>query len=367
VLKRSYGQTGKDITAIGFGGMRFDPAMDIDAKAEVVVHAYSKGINYFDTAPGYGDSEDVFGVAFEQMDRSQFYVSTKSNKSDPAELRADLETSMKRMGVDCIDFFHIWWVVTLEDWQSRVDGGAVAEAFKMKEEGLVNHVTVSSHLHGEGIAQVLSEAPFEGVLLGYCAINFPFRDAAVTAAGQKGLGVVTMNPLSGGVIPRNPDRFDFLREEGDPSVVSAALRFNLSNPYITAALVGCTTKQHVDEACAAVEDFAPHDAAHVQQIREKIEERFDGICTGCGYCLPCPKELEIPKYMDAYDQGTLLDDMAVVTTRLKMHWKLPVDQVLQCTQCGQCEKKCTQHLPITRRLEDVYQAVQDNPEGSGIV
>jgi predicted aldo/keto reductase-like oxidoreductase len=346
---------------IGFGGMRFDGANDKETNAEVVVHAYNKGINYFDTAPGYGDSEDVFGVAFRQMDRSKFYVSTKSSKSDPAALRSDLETSMKRMGVDCIDFFHIWWVVTLEDWASRVDGGAVAEAFKMKEEGLVKHVVLSSHLHGEGIAQVLSEAPLEGVLLGYCAINFPFRDAGVSAAGERGLGVMTMNPLGGGLIPRNADRFDFLRDTDDPSVVAAALRFNLSNPFITSALVGLTTKQQVDEACAAAENFTPYDDAHVAAIRERIEEKFDGICTGCGYCLPCPKELEIPKYMDAHDQGMLMDDLAVITGRLAMHWKLPPDQILQCNQCGQCEKKCTQHLPITQRLEKVYNAVRDNP------
>ena len=361
MLTRPYGQTGKDITVIGFGGMRFDGTMDIDSKAEVVVHAYNKGINYFDTAPGYGDSEDVFGLAFRQMDRSTFYVSTKSNKSDPAELRADLERSLQRMGVDCIDFFHVWWVVTLEDWKARVDGGAVAEAFKLKEQGLVNHVTVSSHLHGEGIAQVLAEAPFEGVLLGYCAINFPFREVAVNTAGEKGLGVVTMNPLGGGMIPRNAERFDFLRDDSDPSVVSAALRFNLSNLNITTALVGLTTKQQVDEACAVAEDFTPYAESHITQIRDRIEEKFDGLCTGCGYCMPCPKELEIPKYVDAHDQGMLMDDLAVITGRLALHWKLSPDQILQCTQCGQCEKKCTQHLPIIQRLEKVYNAVRDNP------
>ncbi len=353
---KPYGSTGKDISVVGFGGMRFDNPEDIDANAEVVLHAYKRGINYFDTAPGYckDKSEDIVGAAVAHMTPGTFYLSSKSMASDAAGFRKDLEKSLKRLGVEKLHFHHIWCLVTLDQWKKRQDGGAVAEALKAKEEGLVEHVVVSSHLIGDELKVVLDEGPFEGVTLGYCAINFPFREVAVQAAAEKNMGVVTMNPLGGGMIPQNAERFDFLREPEDPSVVSAAIRFNVSHPDITCALVGCTTTEHVDEAVEAVEDFQPYPQEHVERIREKLLGSFEGLCTGCGYCLPCPLGVEIPKMMDAYNMRILQGrEERHITDRLKYHWALSPEDALACSLCGACEKKCTQHIPIRERLKEI--------------
>ena len=353
---RSYGQTGKDISVIGYGGMRFDNPADIEANAEIVMYAYEKGINFFDSAPGYCDakSESIMGAAIKRMDRDKISVSTKSNAATPDGLRKDLETSLKRLNVDVIDFFHIWWVTTLDAWRERVDGGAVAEAVKAKEEGLINHLALSSHLPGDQLGEILTQAPLEGVLLGYCAINFPYRQAAVALAGKRGIGVVTMNPLGGGLIPDNAERFDFIRTPADDTVVTAALRFNISNPNVTCALVGLTTKDHVDQAVAAVENFQPYDAAHIASIRENILDAFEGLCTGCGYCLPCPEGIKIPQMMDAHNVMTLKGgDPEVALDRLKWHWTLPPEEASNCSLCGVCEERCTQHLPIRDRLAEI--------------
>lgn len=357
---RPYGQTGEDVSVIGFGGMRFDNPADIDGNAEIVHYAYEKGITYFDTAPGYCDqkSESIMGAAFKQMDRKRIIVSTKSNAATPDTLRKDLETSLKRMGVEVIDFFHIWWVTTLEAWRQRVDGGAVAEAVKAKEEGLIKHLAISSHLPGEQLGEVLAQGPLEGVLLGYCAINFPYRQAAVELAGRRGLGVVTMNPLGGGLIPQNADRFDFIRTPGDDTVVTAAVRFNVSNPNVTCALVGLTTRDHVDQAVAAVENFQPYSAEHIASIRENILEAFDGLCTGCGYCLPCPEGIDVPKMMDAYNLLALKDAEAA-KDRLKWHWTLSPAEASSCSLCGECEERCTQHLPIRDRLKEIAELADE--------
>ncbi len=353
---KRYGQTGKDISAISFGGMRFRNPSDIDAAAEVVVHAYNKGINYFDTAPAYcGDhSEDIMGAAFKQMEPGTFHASSKCMAADGDEFRRSLERTLKRLGLERIGFFHIWCLVRPEQWKQRQDGGAVAAAVRAKEEGLVEHVVVSSHLPGDELTPVLEEGPFEGVTLGYCAINFPCRESAVRLAGQLGIGVVAMNPLGGGVIPRHADRFGFLRGQNDPSVVAAALRFVVSQPQITTALVGFTTTDHVDEACAAVENFQPYAPDHADAMREKILDRFDGFCTGCGYCLPCPNDVPIPEMMDAYNMRILQgEDPKHVLNRLKWHWNVPPDLAAECTQCGACLERCTQHLPIPDRLGEI--------------
>ena len=350
---RTYGKTGKEISVIGFGAMQFPHPEKIDEMAELVIYAHQQGINYFDTAPGYcqDKSEIILGAAFKHMNPGSYYLSTKSMKPDGDELRKDLEQSLQRMGLEKIHFFHIWNIVSLEVWRERLDGGAVAAAIKAKEEGLIEHLAVSSHLPGDQLAELLKEGLFEGVTLGYCAINFPYRQKAVDLAGQRNLGVATMNPLGGGLIPQNAERFDFIREPGDCSVVSAALRFNLSHPAVTCALVGFSEKDHIDQAVAAVGDFTPYSKARIQKIREKILDSFNDLCTGCQYCLPCPAGLEIPRLMEAYNWRILWNDSKKITDRLKWHWRIKAETAQACTLCGECEERCTQHIPIRDRMK----------------
>ncbi|MFB3892848.1 MAG: aldo/keto reductase [Phycisphaerae bacterium] len=353
---KPYGRTGKDVSVIGFGGMRFERPLDIDASAAVVLHAYGKGVNYFDTAPYYckDRSEDIMGAAFRAMRPGTFFVSTKSGEPEGDKLRRDLEKSLKRLGVPRINFFHLWCIITLEAWKGRIEKGAVAAALKAKEEGLIEHVVVSSHLPGADLAKVLADAPVEGVTLGYCAINFPYRQAAVDAAGRHGLGVVTMNPLGGGLIPQNAAKFDFLRGPGDKSVVEAAIRFNISQPAITCALVGFSTTQQVDQAVAAVDGFRPYPKKHVDSIRRKVMASFNSLCTGCGYCLPCPAGINIPQMMDSYNHKLLRGgDPKEISARLSDHWESSPQPATTCSLCGQCEERCTQRLPIRERMKEI--------------
>ena len=352
---KPYGRTGKSISVIGFGGMRFANPADLDASAAVVRHAHAKGINYFDTAPYYCDdrSEDIMGRAFQAMPRDTFFVSTKCSEADGDKLRASLERSLKRLGVDAIDFFHIWCLLRPEQLGERRKGGAIAAAQRAKAEGLIKHLVVSSHLNGEDNAAVLESGLFEGITIGYNAINFPFRAKTLEAAAKHHLGVATMNPLGGGLIPRNAERLAFLKGPQDQDVVQAALRFNISQPAITTALVGFANEREVDEALAAVENFTPYPAEHIERVKAAIGTSFEGFCTGCGYCIPCPVDVQIPKLMDAFNQKILEGTDNAIKERLKWHWSLPADAAALCTECGACEEACTQHLPIRERLKSI--------------
>lgn len=352
---KPYGRTGKNVSVIGFGGMRFAHPEDLDGSAALLHHAHRKGINYFDTAPYYCDdrSEAIFGHAFKTMPRDSFYVSTKCGEASGDKLRADLERSLQRLGVQQIDFFHIWCLLRPEQLGERLAGGAIPAALRAKEEGLIKHLVVSAHLDGAQIADVLASGHFEGMTIGYNAINFPFRQKALDAARQHQVGVVTMNPLGGGLIPRNADRLGFLKGPQDRDVVQAALRFNVSQPAITTALVGFSSMAEIDQAVAAVENFTPYPPEHIARVKAGISTSFDGFCTGCGYCLPCPATLEIPKLMDVYNQKILDGTDDAMRNRLKWHWNLPPEVAADCLQCGNCETACTQHLPIRERLATI--------------
>jgi predicted aldo/keto reductase-like oxidoreductase len=352
---KTYGKTGVEVSAIAFGGMRFANPADLDASAAVVRYAHAMGVNYFDTAPFYCDdkSEEIMGHAFRTLPRSSFYVSTKCGSADGDELRASIERSLKRLQVDCIDFFHIWCLLRPDQLEERIQKGAIGAAQKAKAEGLIKHLVVSSHLGGEDNATVLDSGLFEGITIGYNALNFPFRAKTLEAAARHNVGVVTMNPLGGGLIPRNAERLAFLKGPRDRDVVQAAIRFNVSQPAITAALVGFSCEREVDEAVAAVEDFSPYSAAHIEQVKANIGASFEGFCTGCGYCLPCPADVQIPKMMDAYNAKILDGSDAAISDRLKWHWGLAPDVAAACIDCGACETVCTQHLPIRERLKSI--------------
>ena len=364
MIYNTYGSTGIKVSAIGFGGMRFENQDDVDGCASLVKAAYDAGINYFDTAPGYGKSEDLFGVAIKEMSKTRakkpFYISTKSARTDPAEVRRECETSLKRMNLDYIDFYHVWCLVTLDEFHLRKARGVLKEFEKLKSEGLIRHICVSSHMTGSEISKMLAEYFFEGILLGYSASNFAYRDKGIEAAAKLNCGVVIMNPLSGGAIPQNPRRFAFVKTRPDETVVEAALRFLLNDPRITAALVGASRRNHIDQAIRAVDGFKPIPPQAIKKIRNSLNYAFNELCTACSYCDKCPQGIPIPKLMDTYNQYALTGRTIEMINRIRWHWNISLEDeyLTKCTECGECEKACTQKLPIRERLKFIREEVR---------
>jgi len=357
MLYREYGQTGKKVSLLGFGGMRFKNVDDHEECVRMMVAAAEGGINYFDTAPGYFEtrSETVFGKGFAAMRKKglPYFCATKTFASEEGEIRREIEGQLKRLDIDSIDFYHIWCITNLEGWQGRKKNGILQTFRKLKDEGLIKHICVSSHLIKNEIKELLMEGVFEGVLFGYSAYNFKTRQEAFDAIKEKKLGAVVMNPLGGGVIPQNPELFKFLKK-GDESIVTAALHFLWDHPEITNTLVGFDTIEHLDEMLNAMKIYKPRTQQELEVTKSKMSADFEGICTGCGYCDNCPAGISIPSYMDTYNQK-ILDTKGKdpIGDRLKWHWNLDKAGAGKCTECGQCEKACTQHLDIIKRLKEI--------------
>lgn len=357
MIYKEYGNTGIKVSAVGFGGMRFPD--DPEKTVPLIRQAYEKGINYFDTAPLYidGNSEKYFGEAFKSMKATRkekpFYIATKSNKKTPGDVRRDLENSLKKLDVEQIDFYHVWCLLSRQDYDNRKAAGVLEEFRKIKEEGLVRHICMSSHMPGDSISDAFYDFPFEGVLLGYSPMNFSFREKAIETAGKMNKGVVVMNPLGGGIIPQNPERFKFVKRHTEESLVEGALRFLMSDQRITTALVGMSHESELHEAVQAADDFIPFSEQDKQKVKKGLSKSFNELCTQCGYCVkPCPQNIPIPAIMDAWNHYSLSGREDAVAGRLAFHWGIsPDDQIWNnCAECGRCEKECTQALPIIKRF-----------------
>lgn len=362
---KQYGNTDMMVSAVGLGTMRYSDedvlAGRLEKCAEIPLYAFEKGINYWDTAPGYcyDKSEIITGMALSQVDRSKVFVTSKVNfgtlgteHPDRDTFRRRLEMSLDRLQTDYIDFYHMWCMLSLDSWQKHVE--ALYDFFEeAKSEGLIRNIVFSSHMQGNDIETVVESGKYKGMLIGYNALNYRFRQSGIKKAHENGMGVVVMNPLGGGLIPQNPEAFSYLTEGTDLSVAQAALRFVASHKEITVTLAGCTTKEHVDDAVKAVENLVVEPAEVVTERYAAKGVSLNNLCTGCGYCKGCPKGIEIPKFMDAYNQMILTGEEKAIPDRLNAHWSTDPAIASECLACGKCERQCTQHLPIIERMKQI--------------
>ena len=381
MLYREYGSTGKSISLLSFGGLRFagEDTRDEEGLArcvELVKYAASLGVNYFDTAPNYcnSKSEIIFGRAFKEIS-SPVYVATKSTilaEKTADAVRWRVETSLERLGLEKIDFFNMWAIIDMDQYRAVIaKGGPFEGAMRAKEEGLVEHLAFSTHCTGDEIAQIVEDGRFEGVTIGYNALNYRYRRKGLEAAHSHGLGVIVMNPLHGGLIPNGQDHFGFLARQPDEDPITSALRFVASHEEVTSVLSGMKNRREVDANVTALSDPTRLGQGRIRELEKTSEVANDHLCTTCRYCDGCPVDLPLYKYMDAFnmsmlspvegygsDYGEPCPERAKaerVFEKLKMDWReLPRFDSNPCIECGDCERKCTQHISIIRNLDVMF-------------
>lgn len=362
MIFKPYGQSGMKVSAVGFGGMRFDTSRDMEENADLLHYAFSRGVNYFDTAPGYCENKSarIFGHAFKHM-KGVYYVSTKRmpDERDTVQSTVDMvKRALETLNRGYIDVFHVWNLRSEEQYQLAVRPGGLYDGLqKAKSLRLIRHIAFSSHQNGEAIRRNFERNPFDGVLLGMNILNFPYRWDGVEAAIANGAGVAVMNPLYGGMIPKYADKLPFLAQNGE-TPVQTALRFVIGTPQISTALVGFTNKAQIDMACDVSEsDNVGITKDALEQIRANLSSNMTEACTGCGYCKNCPQNILIPPFMLFYNQrhvfGVSEADMVkeVYAERQFGASMASMGRPGDCIKCGNCEKACTQRLPIIERME----------------
>ena len=372
---REFGKTGMSVSALGFGCMRF-PMEGSHVKEEYTIRmlhrAYELGVNYFDTAEGYCNSESqiVLGKAVKGMDRSKIYISTKNGyKGDSAsEWRRRLETSLKRLDQNYIDVYHshsLGW----SEFQSGfgIKKGPLFEAQKAQHEGIIRHIAFSCHDSPANMIKLINTGVFESMTVQYNILNRE-NEEAIAIAHDKGMGVSIMGTVAGGRLAQTDQEIQKLRAGIAKSSPEIALRFVISNPGVSTALSGMNAIEQVEENVATASRTEPLTPEEKIQVLESLEENkklADLYCTGCGYCMPCPNGVDIPAnflYMNYFRVYGLKDYARQLYESLK-HKSLEGMDVPSwadtCVECGKCEPKCPQKIPIMDQLKETHKALSE--------
>ena len=367
---RILGKTGLKVSALGFGGMRFemvDGHVDQDLAIAALHRAMDMGVNYFDSAVGYcnSESEATIGKALKGR-REGMVVSTKyptwGRDLTAGDCRKVIEQSLSRLGIEVIDVYHMHSL----DWGSAqkvlAKGGAMEGARKAKEEGLVRRLGFSFHDDPKRMVDIIEAAPdFEVVTCQYNLLDRA-NEESMAYAHEKGLGVVVMGPVGGGRLGFPSESIQGVLPAGMRSSPEIALRFVLSNPNVSVALSGMSTVEMVEENAATASDERPLSPKERQRVLEMLEENrrlSDLYCTGCGYCMPCPNGVNIPENFRLMNLHRVWDLTEHARKRYRSFGPDKPDNLNAdaCVECGECEPKCPQKIPIIEQLEETHRAL----------
>jgi predicted aldo/keto reductase-like oxidoreductase len=264
-----------------------------------------------------------------------------------------------------VDFYHLWGI-SWESFRTKIDipGGPLKEFLKLKEEGLARHLSFSFHSDAAEIGKLVDTGYFESML---CQYNFLDRrcEEGIAYAASRGLGVAIMGPVGGGRLGTQSDVIGKILPGGAAmSTPELALRFVLSNPSVTVALSGMSTLKQVEENVVHASRsswLSPEEQSRVRAAAEENQKFMDLYCTGCGYCMPCPQEVNIPKVFEAMN---LRNVWGLEKPARHMYAEIGTTPWVKgkradaCTECGECEEKCPQKIPIISQLAESRRALE---------
>ncbi len=367
MIYRKLGKTGLAVSILGFGAMRLpmngegeNQKVDRELSIPMIHRAFKSGVNYIDTAVGYcsSDSQRVVGDALKGW-RDKIVVSTKNPcyEMDEKKWWKNLEDSLERLKVDYIDVYNhhglSWkgWTETVEPFLSKL-------MTKAKDQKLIRHICFSFHDSNENLIKLINTGYPEVITLQYNLLDRG-NEEGIALAHDRGIGIVVMGPVGGGRLGVASEVLEKLIP-GTERVPELALRFVFSNPNVCTAISGMSNMIQVDENLETAANTSPFTPEEIKAIGEhlmKLKKMADLYCTGCNYCMPCPKEVAIPKIFERFNRGRvygLWENAKKAYSDLgNVQWDKG-NKADSCIQCGVCEEKCPQKIPIRKHLAEAH-------------
>jgi hypothetical protein len=367
---RNFGKLDWKVSALGFGVMRLPviggDAAKIDEPESIAMirYAIDHGVNYLDTAYPYhrGNSEALVGKALRDGYRRKVKLATKMPTwliNSEQDMDKYLAEQLGRLRLDYVDFYLLHGL-TNERWQKLNEIGVLKWAERNMDDGKIRHVGFSFHDEYTVLKKIIDS--YNGWTL--CQIQYNYMDTEYQAgtkglkyAASKGLAVVVMEPIAGGMLAVTPPKeIQDIWDKADIKRTPAewALQWVWNQPEVSVVLSGMSNQQQVRENVQSANRSGPgtlkgNELSLISQIRQEYSKLGFVGCTGCRYCMPCSEGVNVPEIISLYNEYYTKDRSDEIKSKYWEHIT-PESQAKRCARCGKCEELCPQHLPIREIL-----------------
>ena len=374
---------GGQISQLGYGCMRFTrkgAAIDYEKAEREVLLAIEKGVNYFDTAYLYPGSEELMGRIFEENKcRGKVLIATKLPQymtRSAAAIDKTFNEELSRLRTDYIDYYLMHMFTDIAEWERLKTLGIEDWIARQKESGRIRNIGFSYHGETEMFLKILDAYDWD-----FCQIQYNYLDEhsqagrrGLQAAAEKGIPVIIMEPLRGGKLVDLPDKAKeaLAADSHGYTPAELGLRWLWDQPEVTCVLSGMNSEEQVIENCRIASEAGPghlteEDLQIVERIKQIIREREKVGCTGCRYCMPCPKGVDIPGNFYYYNLKYMeKSSRARFEFAQNMGLRKEPGFASQCIGCGKCEQHCPQHIDIRAKLKEADRALRPLPYKVGI-
>ncbi len=327
------GRTGLMVSRTGFGALPIQ-RISIEEAGRLLVKAYENGINFFDTARAYSDSEEKIGYALSKY-RKDIIIATKTMAKDGKELSEQLETSLSKLKTDYIDIYQLHNPDELPDPENP--DSTYSAMLEAREKGMIRFLGITCHKLSNALEAVRSGL--------YDTVQFPLSSISSDAdiklieeCKKNDIGLIAMKALSGGLITNAASTFAFLRQYEN-----------------VIPIWGVQREPELDEFIQMEKNPPVLDEKMWEHIRKDRSELSGSFCRGCGYCMPCPAGIHIP--MTA--RMSLLLRRAPYQQFISDGWKKQMELINDCMNCGQCTSKCPYKLDTPGILKCMLEDYQE--------
>ena len=365
-----------EISALGYGCMRFTKKggnIDLEKAEREVLAAIEAGVNYLDTAYVYAGNEVAVGEILARTNtRDKVYLATKLphyliKSIDGVEKM--FREELRRLQTDHIDYYLMHMLTDIPTWERLKKLGMEQWIEGKLASGEIRNIGFSYHGNTEMFQKLVDAYDWD-----FCQIQYNYMDEHSQAgveglryANKKGLPVIIMEPLRGGrlvnLLPESAKEL-FERDEEKRTPAELALKWLYDQPEVTCVLSGMNSlemvEQNVKTACESpVGCLTESDRRLIEQVKEEIAKKVKVGCTGCGYCMPCPRGVDIPGTFRCYNamysegkQGGRKEYLQCTAFRKD------TSSASQCISCGKCETHCPQQIPIRKELKQAAKELE---------